>query len=56
VLLSDDHFRPLISEAFFRIVHVDPFGYGIAWNDEVDLVESELWLKGKDAQPAAQCD
>lgn len=39
-------FRVLEDEAFFRNVHADRLGYGVSWNDAVDLAESELWLKG----------
>ena len=45
-LLAEGPFRPLSSEAFFRSVRADPHGYGIAWNDEIDLAESELWIHG----------
>ncbi len=55
-LLADDVFRPLVSEAVFRNVHINPAGYGIIWSDEIDLAESELWLNGKEAEPVAQRD
>jgi hypothetical protein len=29
---------------------VDKHGYGIAWNDELDLSESELWINGLSAE------
>lgn len=45
-LLSLEAFRPLENEAFFRNVRSDKHGYGVVWNDDVDLAESELWLKG----------
>lgn len=35
----------------FRNVRVDSRGYGIVWNDDLDLSESELWLNGVD-EPA----
>lgn len=31
----------------FRCVHVDTGGYGISWNDEIDLECEELWNNGK---------
>lgn len=37
----------LRDQAFFRAVQVDRDGYGIFWNDEIDLSESELWLNGQ---------
>lgn len=45
-LLSLEAFRVLENEAFFRSVRSDEHGYGVVWNDDVDLAESELWLKG----------
>lgn len=30
------------------MVQVDPGGYGISWNDNVDLSENELWINGKE--------
>ena len=31
----------------FRLVKVDAGGYGICWNDEIDLACDELWENGK---------
>lgn len=45
-LLDIAAFQLLRDDAFFRSVSVDPHGYGIMWNHEVDLAESELWLHG----------
>ena len=45
-LLADSAFRLLANEAFFQNVRADPHGFGVVWNDEVDLSESELWLHG----------
>ncbi len=39
-------FHLLRTEAFFRAVRVDEGGYGISWNDEMDLSEYELWQNG----------
>ncbi len=39
-------FSRLRDRPFFRSVRVDPGGYGISWNDEVDLSEFELWING----------
>ena len=38
----------------FQQVRVDPRGYGISWNDELDLDASELWAHGQPASPPAQ--
>lgn len=54
-LLADSAFRLLADETFFRNVHADPHGFGVVWNDEVDLSESELWLHGDvEDEPDAQ--
>ncbi|MBM4459838.1 MAG: DUF2442 domain-containing protein [Chloroflexi bacterium] len=45
-IMALDRFYPLRNEAFFRTVTVDAGGYGVSWNDEVDLSEYELWQNG----------
>ena len=42
-LLTEPPFTLLQSPALFRAVQVDSGGYGISWNDEIDLSEAELW-------------
>ena len=32
--------------ALFAQVRIDPGGYGISWNDELDLEAEELWKHG----------
>jgi hypothetical protein len=49
-LLQNDIFRPLTDTGLFLLVKVSAGGYGIEWNDEIDLAESELWSKGLDFQ------
>ncbi len=34
-------------DALFRNARADKHGYGVIWNDELDLAESELWLGGR---------
>jgi len=46
-LLEEEVFHPLRDEAVFRCAHADPHGYGVVWNDDVDLAESEIWNNGK---------
>jgi len=36
-------FKMLENEVFFKQVIVDGGGYGISWDDKVDLSEYELW-------------
>ena len=45
-LLGLDRFRLLKEEAFFKTVQVDAGGYGVSWNDDADLSEYELWVRG----------
>ncbi len=45
-LLHLEMFQSLRNEAFFRSVKVDAGGYGISWDDNVDLSEYELWVNG----------
>ena len=52
-LLHTEAFRPLAEEAVFRCAHPDSHGYGVVWNDAVDLAESEIWLNGRVLQPDA---
>jgi len=52
-LLSLDRFQLLRNEAFFKAVKVDPGGYGVSWNDEMDLSEYELWTNGVEVERSA---
>ena len=45
-LLANGIFSPLTDDILFRCVKTDQGGYGISWNDEIDISESELWLHG----------
>lgn len=53
-LLDKEPFSLLRDEAFFRCVHVEPHGYAVVWNDQVDLAESELWLHGESPNNGVQ--
>ena len=53
-LLAMKAFEPLQYVWFFNQVKVDAGGYGISWNDEIDLAESELWLNGVEAVDSKQ--
>ena len=45
--------------ALFAQVRIDPGGYGISWNDELDLEAEELWKHGDELkssfEPAPGC-
>ncbi len=45
-LLDKPMFAPLRQPAFFRNFQVEPGGYGIVWNEDIDLSEYELWQNG----------
>ena len=55
-LLQCEAFRSLQDESIFRCVQVDPHGYAVMWNDDIDLAESEIWLNGRTAEPSAATD
>lgn len=46
-LLAEASFSPLKDEWLFKKARPDPAGYGVVWNDDIDLSESELWLHGE---------
>jgi hypothetical protein len=52
-LLAESAFAALADETVFQQVRADPQGYGVVWNDEIDLAESELWINGTSAEPNA---
>lgn len=45
-----DVFQQLQNKALFDLVRVDCGGFGIAWNDEIDLSEYEIWENGINVQ------
>jgi len=49
-LLRTEAFRPLQDEAIFRCAHADAYGFGVIWNDDIDLAESEVWINGRIAE------
>ncbi len=46
-LLEESAFQSLRNESFFRRARADSHGYGVIWSDDVDLAESEVWLRGR---------
>ena len=46
LLIRFEVFRDLVEKNLFNFVHVDCGGYGIAWNEEIDLGCDELWHNG----------
>jgi hypothetical protein len=39
-------FHGLKDKHLFQQVKIDTGGYGISWNDDLDLSEYELWING----------
>ena len=46
-LLNIDMFSPLKDAALFKAVGVEKGGYAVAWNDDIDISEYELWSHGQ---------
>lgn len=50
-LLSMDAFADLKAvPSLFEQVSVDPGGYGVSWNDDIDIDGEELWSNGAEVQ------
>ena len=45
-LLENSMFAPLRQPAFFKNFTVEPGGYAIVWNEDVDVSAYELWKNG----------
>jgi hypothetical protein len=45
-LLENPRFAPLRQPTFFKNFRVEQGGYGIVWNEDIDLSEYELWRNG----------
>jgi Protein of unknown function (DUF2442) len=45
-VIKRPEFFLLRDEGFFKSVKVDSGGYGISWNDDIDLSEYEVWKNG----------
>lgn len=52
-LLINPQFAPLRQPTFFKNFKVEPGGYGIVWNEDIDLSEYELWQNG---MTVAECE
>lgn len=42
-----EEFNALKAEQLFQCVKVDTGGYGISWNDDLDISCDEIWEHGK---------
>lgn len=46
LLNRDENFKRLQNAGFFKNIHIDNGGYGISWDDDLDISEYELWTSG----------
>ena len=46
-LLKKDMFAPLRNFAFFKNCHIEPGGYAVVWNADIDISEYEIWRNGE---------
>ena len=49
-LIKEPPFSVLKNKSLFKSVKVDTGGYGISWNEDLDLSEAELWENGRDLE------
>lgn len=49
-LLKRENFAPLRDPVFFKNIHIEPGGYAVSWNSELDISEYELWQHGETLQ------
>ena len=45
-LLSKQMFAPLQNPSFFKSFKIEAGGYGLVWNEDIDVSEYELWKNG----------
>ena len=46
---KNERFKALGNDVFFKQVKADAGGYGISWDDKIDLSEYELWVNAVEA-------
>jgi len=47
-LAKYEMFLPLRNPSFFKNVSVEPGGYAVSWNSEIDISEYEIWQHGEE--------
>ena len=45
-LLNKPMFAPLKNPSFFKNFRIEAGGYGLVWNEDIDISEYELWKNG----------
>ncbi|MGB3293444.1 MAG: DUF2442 domain-containing protein [Phormidesmis sp.] len=49
-LLLISMFAPLQNPTFFKSFKIEPGGYALVWNEDIDISEYELWKNGTSLQ------
>lgn len=47
-LLKREMFAPLKNYAYFKNVQIEPGGYAVVWDANMDISEYELWKNGEE--------
>ncbi len=45
-LFNNEMFAPLRNPSFFKNFRIESGGYGLVWNEDIDISEYELWGNG----------
>jgi len=45
-LFNNEMFAPLRNPSFFKNFRIESGGYGLVWNEDIDISEYELWKNG----------
>lgn len=48
-LLKEETYKDLEDPAFFKMAKIDAAGYGISWNDFIDIDSNDIWVAGEPA-------
>ena len=54
IIKDYSEFEALKEPALFQMVKVEPGGYGVSWNEDLDCSEVELWENGVEVPASAQ--
>lgn len=46
-LLKEEVYKDLSNSSFFKMAKIDADGYGISWNDIIDIDSNDIWVLGE---------
>lgn len=46
IISTKEVFKDLKNEQIFKMAKLDPGGYGISWNENLDIASEEIWENG----------